>query len=173
MVLPLINDYKRDFISRQVVETFFGGARFRLAATNVPCCFYVYQVLLFLSPALFGLVSTYVARYGPSSAETAARVGAVGLAVTAFVLRILATSTRHCARFLRNVRLNSGKNGGQRSGVTRDVKSIEIGVAAGAENGAEADSQVSFHEMYILVCDEEKKVLYINMITSAVLPRIK
>jgi hypothetical protein len=142
MVLPLINDYKRDFIWRQVVETFFGGARFRVAATSadVPCCFYVYQLLLFLSPALFGLVSTYVARYGRTSPEAAARVGAVGLAATAFGLRILASSARHCARFLRNVRLNSGKNGGMRTsaGVCRDVENDVEVVAKAAE--AEVDT---------------------------------
>lgn len=55
MNIPLIDDLKRDFVIRRVVQTFFGGAKLKLGY-KAPLCVYILQILVLLMPCLIGIV---------------------------------------------------------------------------------------------------------------------
>ncbi|KAG1671728.1 Pecanex-like protein 4 [Nymphon striatum] len=55
MNIPLIDDLKRDFVIRRVVQTFLGGAKLKIGY-KAPICVYILQILVLLMPCFIGIV---------------------------------------------------------------------------------------------------------------------
>ena len=64
--VPLLNDYKKNFVKRRLVQTFFGGLQ--LKRKNTPWWFTISQIILFLIPSLATVPFTIMVEYSKENA---------------------------------------------------------------------------------------------------------
>lgn len=88
--IPLLNEYKREFLSKRFPQTLLGGPKLRLGY-GAPIYVYFNQVILFLFPFLIGGIFTLLVELNTISDY----IGSVitGVLVFVFVLIVQLTST--------------------------------------------------------------------------------
>ena len=59
--VPLLNDYKKNFVKRRLVQTFLGGLQ--LKRKNTPVWFIISQIILFLIPSLASIPFTIMVEH--------------------------------------------------------------------------------------------------------------
>ncbi|XP_053836636.1 pecanex-like protein 4 isoform X1 [Vidua macroura] len=85
--VPLLNDYKQEFFLKRFPQTVLGGPRFRLGYCAPPYI-YVNQIILFLTPWLWGGVGTLLYQLGVLKDFCAAALSGGLMFVTALALQM-------------------------------------------------------------------------------------
>ncbi|XP_053801915.1 pecanex-like protein 4 isoform X3 [Vidua chalybeata] len=85
--VPLLNDYKQEFFLKRFPQTVLGGPRFRLGYCAPPYI-YVNQIILFLTPWLWGGVGTLLYQLGVMKDFCAAALSGGLMFVTALALQM-------------------------------------------------------------------------------------
>ena len=67
--VPLLNDYKKSFVKRRMIQTFSGGLR--VLRKDIPWWIIVPQLTIFLVPSLLSIPFTILLEY--SNASSSAR----------------------------------------------------------------------------------------------------
>lgn len=86
--VPLLNDYKQEFFWKRFPQTVFGGPRFKLGYCAPPYV-YVNQVVLFLTPWLFGGAGTVFYEFRPQKDFYCTVLSGSLMLVAAFVIQII------------------------------------------------------------------------------------
>jgi hypothetical protein len=60
--VPLLNDYKKSFVKRRMLQTFLGGLQLRIK--DAPWWLVIPQVVIFLIPSLLSIPFTILLEYG-------------------------------------------------------------------------------------------------------------
>ena len=63
--VPLLNDYKKSFVKRRMIQTFLGGLQ--VIRNDIPWWIIVPQVIVFLFPALLSIPFTILLEYSNDS----------------------------------------------------------------------------------------------------------
>ncbi|NXI16027.1 PCX4 protein, partial [Irena cyanogastra] len=85
--VPLLNDYKQEFFLKRFPQTVLGGPRFKLGYCAPPYI-YVNQIILFLTPWLWGGVGTLLCQLGVMKDFCAAALSGGLMLVTALALQM-------------------------------------------------------------------------------------
>ncbi|KAM3671164.1 pecanex-like protein 4 [Ammospiza maritima maritima] len=85
--VPLLNDYKQEFFLKRFPQTLLGGPRFRLGYCAPPYI-YVNQIILFLTPWLWGGVGTLLYQLGVMQDLCTAALSGGLMFVTALALQM-------------------------------------------------------------------------------------
>ncbi|KAL9850689.1 pecanex-like protein 4 isoform 2-T3 [Geothlypis trichas] len=85
--VPLLNDYKQEFFLKRFPQTLLGGPRFKLGYCAPPYI-YVNQIILFLTPWLWGGVGTLLYQLGVMKDSCAAALSGGLMFVTALALQM-------------------------------------------------------------------------------------
>ncbi|NXM22602.1 PCX4 protein, partial [Ploceus nigricollis] len=85
--VPLLNDYKQEFFLKRFSQTVLGGPRFKLGYCAPPYI-YVNQIILFLTPWLWGGVGTLLYQLGVMKEFCAAALSGGLMFVTALALQM-------------------------------------------------------------------------------------
>ncbi|NXN82819.1 PCX4 protein, partial [Bombycilla garrulus] len=85
--VPLLNDYKQEFFLKRFPQTVLGGPRFRLGYCAPPYI-YVNQIILFLTPWLWGGVGTLLYQLGVLRDFCTAALSGALMFVTALALQM-------------------------------------------------------------------------------------
>ena len=83
--VPLLNDYKKEFVKKRLPQTFLGGPNLRLGYA-APCYVYFFQILAWLSPWICGGIFTILTEISGLNISISASV--TGGLVALFVLFI-------------------------------------------------------------------------------------
>ncbi|XP_069495004.1 pecanex-like protein 4 [Ambystoma mexicanum] len=86
--VPLLNDYKQDFFWKRFPQTVFGGPRFKLGYC-APSYIYFNQIVLFLTPWLFGGAGTVFYELGSQKDLFCALLSGGLMLVAAFIIQII------------------------------------------------------------------------------------
>nr|XP_045605475.1 pecanex-like protein 4 [Procambarus clarkii] len=116
MESPLVNDYKKPFIIRRLIETFFGGLRL-FASEGVPVYVYVLQILTFSVIPIFTTLFVLLEHNGMISLIQAVIINGVLGGLYSLALQLL-------AHFLRNQ--NSKSGGVEQVNLATDEEIIEF-----------------------------------------------
>ena len=81
--VPLLNDYKKDFLKKRFPQTLLGGPKFKFT-TCAPFYVYFNQIILFLMPWLLGGIFTVLMEYAELDEAIAGSV--CGACVVIFVI---------------------------------------------------------------------------------------
>ncbi|XP_036240339.1 pecanex-like protein 4 isoform X3 [Molothrus ater] len=85
--VPLLNDYKQEFFLKRFPQTLLGGPRFKLGYCAPPYI-YVNQIILFLTPWLWGGVGTLLYQLGVMKDSCTAALSGGLMFVTALALQM-------------------------------------------------------------------------------------
>lgn len=85
--VPLLNDYKQEFFLKRFPQTLLGGPRFKLGYCAPPYI-YVNQIILFLTPWLWGGVGTLLYQLGVMKDSCTAALSGALMFVTALALQM-------------------------------------------------------------------------------------
>ncbi|NXA81380.1 PCX4 protein, partial [Thryothorus ludovicianus] len=85
--VPLLNDYKQEFFLKRFPQTVLGGPRFKLGYCAPPYI-YVNQIILFLTPWLWGGVGTLLSQLGLVKDSCSAALSGALMFVTALALQM-------------------------------------------------------------------------------------
>ncbi|NXO41177.1 PCX4 protein, partial [Locustella ochotensis] len=85
--VPLLNDYKQEFFLKRFPQTLLGGPRFRLGYCAPPYI-YVNQIILFVTPWLWGGVGTLLHQLGAMRDSCTAALSGGLMFVTALALQM-------------------------------------------------------------------------------------
>ncbi|NWI76804.1 PCX4 protein, partial [Dryoscopus gambensis] len=85
--VPLLNDYKQEFFLKRFPQTVLGGPRFKLGYCAPPYV-YVNQIILFLTPWLWGGVGTLLYQLGVMKDYCTAALSGALMFVTALALQM-------------------------------------------------------------------------------------
>ena len=55
--VPLLNDYKQEYVKKRLPQTFLGGPNLKLGY-QAPCYIYLLQILVWILPFIFGGICT-------------------------------------------------------------------------------------------------------------------
>ncbi|XP_066244369.1 pecanex-like protein 4 isoform X2 [Saccopteryx leptura] len=92
--VPLLNDYKKDFLLKRFTQTVLGGPRLKLGYCAPPYV-YINQIILFLMPWVWGGIGTFLYQLGIlEDYYTAALSGGLML-FTAFIIQVTSFYARN------------------------------------------------------------------------------
>ncbi|XP_076042751.1 pecanex-like protein 4 [Oratosquilla oratoria] len=93
MESPLVNDYKKPFIYRRILETFLGGLRLILG-DDVPFYVFLFQVLFFIVPPV--MISTFISLHIRNALSFSASIFSCGatIFIYAMILQLLSLYLR-------------------------------------------------------------------------------
>lgn len=89
MDIPLLNDYKKGFVKRRLMQTLFGGMRL---FGSCPCRVALLQLAVFLVPFLLAIPATLALDHHPTQSHQGGRTVVLAVVLCSYGLAIFAYS---------------------------------------------------------------------------------
>lgn len=88
---PFINDYKRKFVQKRLLENLLGGVLLNIESDDdIPCFIYFLQILLFVMPFAFGTIPIILIDVARTDTLYTSIIGASIFLLYVFILRAVA-----------------------------------------------------------------------------------